>query len=662
MQNSQPASSAEPVFREALHHHQNGRLTEAEGLYRQVLVIDPQHADSLHLLGVLAGQKGALDTAIDFISQAIAIRGDVPFFHNNIANVLRDQGKYEKALEYYERALVLKPDYAEALNNMGVALQATGRQEQAAAAFEDAIRLKPGFFQAHYNLGNIFNEQGLFHEALESYYRAIGLKPDYTDAFFNMGNLFKRRGMPTEAMDAYEQVLALNPDYVEALNNKALILKDQGRLDQAMDCYKKVLALSPNRPEIYSNLLLTMVYAASATPEDIAETAFEFGRNIADPLLRARPFKNNRNPDRRLRIGYISPDFRDHAVNYFFGFIPKLHDRQNFEVFAYTCTIREDHVTDRLKQDFDHWRDIRMLSDDEAADMIERDGIDVLIDLAGHTANNRVLVLARKPAPVQMLWLGYPATTGMKAMDYRITDACIEPPGLTEHLNVESLWRLPHVFTCYQPHEKSPSVIDHPPFDDNGYITFGCFNNFAKVTDPVLEAWSRIMGQVPNSRLLLEIMGIDDAEFRAQTEQRFRRLGLPLDRIILEPRKKSNQFVLYNRIDIALDPFPCSGGTTSMDTLWMGVPFVTLAGRHYVSRMGVPPLVILGLEELVISTADEYVDRAVKLALDREHLRAIRHNLRGRMQAGPLMDQAAFTKDMEDAYRAVWRKWCSDPE
>ncbi len=662
MQSGQPVSSTEPAFREALQHHQGGRLVEAERLYQQVLSIDPRHPDSLHLLGVLAGQKGELDVAIDFITRAIDIRGDVPFFHNNIANVLRDQKKHEKALEHYERALDLKPDYADAFNNMGIALQATGRHDQAISAFERAIQLKPGFFQAYYNLGNILGERGLFDEALESYYRAIDLKSDYVDAFYNVGNLFKKRGRFAEALESYERVLTLKADYIEALNNKALILKDQGRLDQAMDCYKKVLALSPDRPEIYSNLLLTMVYAASATPEDIAETAFEFGRNVADPLLRTRPFSNDRNPDRKLRIGYISPDFRDHAVNYFFGFIPKLHDRQNFEVFAYTCTIKEDHVTERLKHDFDHWRDIRTLGDDEAADMIEQDQIDVLIDLAGHTANNRVLALARKPAPVQMLWLGYPATTGMKSMDYRITDACIEPPGLTEHLNVENLWRLPHVFTCYQPHEKSPAVIDHPPFDDNGYITFGCFNNFAKVTDPVLEAWSRIMGQVPQSRLLLEITGIDDAEFRAETEQRFIRLGLPLDRIILELRKKSNQFVLYNRIDIALDPFPCSGGTTSMDTLWMGVPFITLAGKHYVSRMGVPPLVILGMEELVTSTTDEYVERAVRLALDKDHLRAMRHNLRGKMQASPLMDQAAFTKDMEDAYRAVWRKWCSDPE
>ncbi|MGH6742302.1 MAG: hypothetical protein ACREDY_25290, partial [Bradyrhizobium sp.] len=375
--------------------------------------------------------------------------------------------------------------------------------------------------------------------------------------------------------------------------------------------------------------------------------------------LRTRPFVRDAAPERRLRIGYVSPDFREHAVNYFFEPLLRLHDRSRFEVFGYYNALYEDGVTKRLRQSFDHWRNITSLSDDKAADMIEADKIDILIDLAGHTGYNRLLTFARKPAPVQVTWLGYPATTGVKAIDYRISDPYTEPPGMTEHLNVETLWRLPEFFCCYQADAKNPAVIDHPPSGDNGYITFGCFNNFAKVTDPVLAAWARIMERVPDSRLLLEIVGLEAQQFRAAVEERLQRLGLPLERVILEARRKSNQFVLYNKIDIALDPFPCVGGTTSMDTVWMGVPFVTLAGRHFLSRVGVTVLSNAGMPELITNTVDDYVDLAVRLATDRDWLRRLRHNMRDRVVNSPLMNQEVFARAMEDAYRGMWCKWCA---
>jgi predicted O-linked N-acetylglucosamine transferase (SPINDLY family) len=320
--------------------------------------------------------------------------------------------------------------------------------------------------------------------------------------------------------------------------------------------------------------------------------------------------------------------------------------------------LRGDEVTERLKQEFDHWRDIRHMNDDAAADLIEVDGIDILVDLAGHTGGNRLLVFARKPAPVQVTWLGHPATTGMNAIDYRITDTYAEPPGMTEHLNVETLWRLPGQFCCYQAHKNSPAVIDHPPCDDNGYVTFGCFNNFAKVTDPVLQTWARILHRVNDARLLLEITGIDNPTFLKETNQRLIKIGLPLDRVTLELRRKANQFVLYNRIDIALDPFPCSGGTTSMDTLWMGVPFVTLAGEHFVSRMGVSVLTNAGLPELVAEDTDRYVDIAVRLAQDRLLLRETRQGLREKTANSPVMDAAGFARNMESAYMGMWHIWC----
>jgi predicted O-linked N-acetylglucosamine transferase (SPINDLY family) len=247
----------------------------------------------------------------------------------------------------------------------------------------------------------------------------------------------------------------------------------------------------------------------------------------------------------------------------------------------------------------------------------------------------------------------------MTAMDYRLTDIHAEPPGMTEQFNVEQLWRLPEMFCCYRPNDNSPDVIGHPPAEDNGYVTFGCFNNFSKVTDQVIALWAKVLDKVTASRLMLEINGIDNPVFRSETESRFAKLGIPVERLILIPRKKGNQYVLYNRIDVALDPFPCNGGTTSLDTVWMGVPFITLAGRHFSSRLGVTVLTNAGLSELIAQTEADYVNLAVDLALDPARLKNMRDGLRERVRLSPLMDAQRITTHMEQAYRGMWQRWCA---
>ena len=348
---------------------------------------------------------------------------------------------------------------------------------------------------------------------------------------------------------------------------------------RASNTYKKALRLDPTFLPAHTNLIFTLVYADGFSATELVDRARDFDARFAAPLLRKRKFSNVADPDRRLRVGFVSADFRKHAVSYFCEPLFAHLDRHQFEIFAYSNLHIEDAVTVRLQQSVDHWRNIVPLDDDAAADLIELDGIDILIDLSSHTRGNRLLVFARKPAPIQVTWLGFSATTGMRAMDYRITDVYAEPPGMTEHLNVETLWRLPRIFCCYQGSDHGPAVIDHPPKHDNGYVTFGCFNTYTKLTDPVLALWARIMARLPDARLMLEIFGLESEKFRAEVEARLTGFGLPLDRLILVPRSAANQFVLYNKVDIALDPFPSNGGTTSLDTLWMGVPFVTLAGR-----------------------------------------------------------------------------------
>ena len=317
----------------------------------------------------------------------------------------------------------------------------------------------------------------------------------------------------------------------------------------------------------------------------------------------------------------------------------------------------EDDVTERLKTLFCGWHIVCGLDDDAAADLIEAQAIDILIDLSGHTARNRLLVFARKPAPIQVGWIGYPGTTGMAAMDYRFTDIHIEPVGLGDDLSVETLWRLPRVVACYQAPAADLPLSDGPPSVHTGYVTFGCLNRYTKVSDPALMTWGRILARVPRSKLLLEIANVDDPNIRQQVEIRLQQAGLPLDRVILEARSPQNRYVLYNRIDIALDPFPYNGGTTSFDALWMGVPFVALEGGYVVSRMGSSALEILGLPELSGRTADQYVDIAVTLALDPGRLREIRRDLRGRMARSPHMNHALLASDVGDAFRAMWRRW-----
>jgi predicted O-linked N-acetylglucosamine transferase (SPINDLY family) len=620
---TQPRPQIDPLYVLAVQQFDSGRLSEAERMFRDILARNPEHAGCHYRIGRIQQAAGKLDEAKKSYGRAMQCNDKYPEGYFGLGSVLSELRQYDEALEAFGRSAALSPNA-----------------------------------EVHCQIGSIFFTQGKFDDAYKHFKTAIAYNPNHVVTLNNFGLFYTHVGMYEEAMESFDRALALVPGYAPAINNRAVLYKTAGQVEKAIAFYKEGLKAYPGNILMHSNLMFAMVYAAHVAPEELTAAARTFGQTVADPLRRQRPFLNGREPERRLRIGYVSPDFRRHAVNYFFEPLLKHHDRRKFEIFGYSNTQPEDAVTERLKKEFDHWRDIRAKSDDQAADVIEADKIDILIDLTGHTDKNRLLVFARKPAPVQVTWLGFPATTGMRAMDYRLSDSYAEPPGLTEHLNVETLWRLPRIFCCYAGHESNPAVAGHPPFEDNGYITFGCFNNFTKVTDDVLRSWGKIIGQVKDSRLLLEIGGLKSDKYRAQVEERLRAAGIPLERVTLEPRRPENQFVLYNKIDIALDPFPCVGGTTSMDSLWMGVPFVTLAGKHFASRMGVSILTNAGLPELIAEDVGAYVAKITALANDRDRLRALRHGLREKVAAGPLMDQAAFAKDMEDAYRGMWRKWC----
>ena len=688
---AQDPHHAESLFMVGIISFNLQRFDIAENFLKSAAEIkSPLAAMSLKALGDVQRSIGKMGEAIDSYNKALALKPDFTEVLANLSSIYLNQNNLDECLRFSKKALALKPDYHIALYNVGTVHELRGRFAEAEAAYRSTITAKPDLALAHAGLGRMLKKAGLQAEAIESlkesialrptaeayahigealqdadnnpealeyYKKALQLSPENTEYLNNIGGLYSRMQQYREASNYYRRVLDKEPDNPATLNNMASSLKAFSQMDGAIAYYRKSLQARPGHAKTYTNLLLSMVYSSSVSAEELSATAMEFGRVIADPLRKDYVFNNDKNPQKRLKIGYVSPDFKSHSVNFFFEPLLNAHNRNDFEVYGYASVESKDYVTARLEKSFDHWRDIFPMDDDAVADLIHRDGIDILIDLAGHTGSNRLLVFARKPAPVQVTWLGYPGTTGVKAIDYRIVDPYTAPPGVGEDLSAEKLWRMPDIFCCYAPGDRIVDVIDHPPFEDNGHITFGCFNNFSKVTDPVLAVWAQILNRVPGSKLLLEIASLE--QFRTELEGRLRAIGFDLERVILEPRLPNTQFVMYNRIDIALDPFPCNGGTTSMDCLWMGVPMVSLAGDSFVSRMGVCFLTNAGLSQLVADTTDEYIEKAVALATDSDGLRMMRHNLRGRVQASPLMDQKLFVQNMEAAYRKMWEIWCA---
>jgi predicted O-linked N-acetylglucosamine transferase (SPINDLY family) len=567
-------------------------------------------------------------------------------------------GRLAEAEQIYRRILAQQPDHIAAQYNLGTVLQNMGQLDQAIAAYEQAIRLKPDLAEAHNNLANALRDQGRLDEASTAYRYAIELNPNYAEAHNNLGNVLLEQKRFDEAITAFRHALSLKPDLADAHYNLANALKDLGQLDEAIASYRQAIYLRPDFVLAHSNLVFTLQFHPGLDAEQIYREHRLWGQRHADPLRKfSLPHANIRDPDRPLRIGYVSADFWRHAASHFFRSILEHHDRTIFEVFCYANIARSDEITERMKGFCDGWRNIAGVADQAVADLIRSDQIDILVDLSGHTAGNRLRVFARKPAPIQVTYLGYPNTTGMTAIDYRFTDALADPPGMTDQLNAEKLWRLPRCAWCFHAAEDSPDIRPR----EDGPITFGCFNAFAKINPPLLRIWAHILNRVPDSRLLLKSAGAGEASSRGQLTAEFARHGVAADRIemlgkIADPRR---HLELYHRVDIGLDTFPYHGTTTTCEAFWMGIPVVSLAGQTHLSRVGISLLTNLGLPELLAQSAEEYVSIAADLAANPSRLRNLRANLRTLMKSSPLGDEPRFAKDVETAYRQMWRTWCA---
>ncbi len=651
------------LLNEAVAHHRSGRLAEADALYRRILLADPDQSDALHLLGLIAHQSGESAGAVELIERAVAARPDFAEAHSDLGNALAGLSRLTAAEAAYARAIELKPDFAEAHVNLADLLRRLGRLAEAEAASGTAVALRPDMVEARMNLGVVLKLQSRLAEAEAAFREAVRLAPDFAATHSNLGNALQGQGRLGEAEEAYRRALELKPGFATAHNNLANALKEQGRLGEADAAYRRALELDPGSAEAHGNLLLCMHCDPRFSAADIFAESRRWETAHAAPLAAAgRPHLNAREPERRLRVGYLSTDFREHSVGFFIEPLLAAHDRGEIEAVCYADVAAPDEMTARFEALADQWRWITGEAAESVAERVRADGIDILVDLGGHTANNRLLVFAARPAPVQASWLGYPGTTGMAAMDYRLVDAVTEPAGEAERASAERLLRLPNGFHCYAPPADAPAVSALPAAR-TGHVTFGSFNNLAKVTPEVVAAWARILDRVAGSRMVIKSKALSDAGTRARYAGLFAGRGIDPARIELVSwiPSKSGHLGAYEAVDIGLDPFPYNGTTTTCEALWMGVPVVTLVGDRHAGRVGASLLSRVDLGDLAAAGEDAYVETAVGLAEDRERLAALRAGLRPRMAASPLRDAAAFAREVEAAYREMWRRWCEIP-
>ncbi len=645
--------SAEEWVRQARVFQAEGRHDQADAAARRALAANPVDAQALQLLCQIAFDSGSPGAALEPLLRALEADAGIAVLHYLLGCVLQEQDRLADAEAALRRALALDPGLAKARNNLGCLLEASGRLEEAIGCFEQAARLDPSLAQAHYNLANAHKRRGDAAQALAGLARAIALEPSHPDWLCNLANLQYDRLDLDEAESNLRRAIAADPGYAPAQVSLAVVLLGTGRVEEALAAYDAALALGRD-PATESSKLLALHYRDGERGSALAQAHAAWYERHAAGEARMTQHTRRTRPGRRLNIGYVSPDFRRHPVAHFIEPVLAAHDRSAFRVFCYSSGDLPDAVTDRLRGKSDFWRDIGPLPDPIVADRVRADGIDILVDLAGHTAGGRLLLFARKPAPVQVSWLGYPGTTGLRTMDYRITDAVADPPDMDASGYAEQLVRLPNGFLCYAPPADAPDVGPLPALR-SGRVTFGCFNNLPKVTPDMVALWSELLRALPGARLLLKSWGLAAASARRRLRGLFAMHGIAAERLELlaAEANPAAHLARYAEVDVALDVFPYNGVTTSCEALWMGVPVVTLAGTTHVARAGASLLQAAGLPMLIARSPSEYVAKACALVGDTRELGALRAGMRARLRDSALLDAPGFTRALEDAYRRM---------
>ena len=686
-----PIKQASPAdgntLQEAIRLHHEGRLDEAELLYHKSLTAQPKQADTLTLLATLCQQKGNFRQAATLLQKAIGLQGGRADYYSNLGSAQRSLGDTDKAIASFRKALSLQPSHLESQFNLALTQLERGDLTAAAAGFQKILQTKPAFIPAHEMLARCLMEQGLLTEARSCFQEIVRLDPQHSVAFCEIGNILQAQDKSAEAISAYEQALAITPDYAVAHNNLGNTLVKQGELHAAMARYQDAIRYNPDLGEAHVNLswtykehgmiaadvaclqrflerhpeecrahsdmLFSMNYDPAYSPGQLYTAAQAWWQRHA-PGARSSFTRPIRLAGQKLRIGFLSPDFREHPVGTFLLPLFKAIGAQEASLHCYAEMHDQqmDAVSNSLHSLATSWQSTVGLSALEAARRIQHDQIDILIDLAGHSANNRLDIMALQPAPRQVSWLGYVNTTGLPVIDYRLTDAVADPPG-TEAYYSETLLRLPDAFFCYEPPGQVPEVGPLPALV-NGRITFGSLNNPAKITEEVISLWAQVILQTPDSRLIMVGSPFADEFIKDRYLGQFSACGVSPERIELLPTLPMQDYLqLYNRIDIALDPFPHNGHTITCHTLWMGVPVITLAGNRYAARMGASVLTASGIPELIAHTSDQYLQIAADLSNNIDYLSTLRHTMRKRLLQSTMCDTSRFAKNFLQAMHTI---------
>ena len=605
-------------------------------------------------VGNVLSRLGCHADALEPMQKAVALSPGDAEAHSNLGATFKALGHLQEAQASYQRALQIKPDYVQAHYNLGNTLQALGQLEQAEMSYRNALQLAQDFAPANFNLGNALKTQGRLDDAERSYLNAVRIKPDHAQAWCNLGATLQALGRLHDAEASYRRALHVQPDYADAYSNLGNTLGDLGKMDAAQASYQRALRIKPDHTEAFSNLLFALNYHPDKCAQEIFAAYNGFEQRFGQPHRGAWPAHSNpRAPYRRLKVGYVSPALRQHSSRHFLEPLLAQHDHSVVEVYAYAELAREDAVTARYKGYVDHWVPTRGMSDDALAQRIRDDGIDILVDVAGHTAGNRLQVFARKPAPVSLHWLDFGYTTGLSAIDYYLTDWPTVPAG-SEALFSETPWRLDGPGLVYRPAE-SMGKAGPLPAAGQGFVTFGSLTRAVRINHHTVRIWAELLKRVPKARLVINSGDYRTAAMQDELANRFAAHGITRER--LDIGHHSPPWDVLRQIDIGLDCFPHNSGTTLFESLYLGVPFVTLAGRPSVGTLGSAILHGVGHPEWITNSEAQYVAIAVTLAADLPKLAATRAGLRAEMQASPLMDEAGFARRVEAAYRGMFKAW-----
>lgn len=625
----------------------------------QALLREAGHVGANLLFASIYAEAEDYKKAITVLEKALQANPDSIELILKLIETFFQHKQYDKALQWCHRGVELEPNNAELLNTFGVVSQANGQFDEALAHWQKAVQLKPDHAPAYCNIGMFYRLQKKPNEAVAALRHATQINPALVDAQIGLAYTLLDVGEISEALSIANQVVEKNPQIADGYMLQGYALTQQARIDEALNAFDKANELTPGNGQALSNQLFSSLYSDQLDATAIRQLHEKLTANIVNGVTPYTDWSNDRDLNKKLRVGYVSPDLSKHPVGYFMLPILANHDPEQVEITCYSLRAHDDDMSRQLRRHAQHWRDCYHWPDEKLAEQIRADEIDILVDLTGHTAANRIRLFAAKPAPVQVLYLGYPATTGLKQMDVILADAQLVPAGYEQYYT-EQVARLADSFLCYQPREDAPD-IEVAPVETNGFITFGSYNNTPKLSATTLQLWSEVLKAVPGSRFALKTLAMQDAGSRKYFINKFEALGIDPERIICLPPSKPEEFMAeYNKIDIALDTYPFNGGTTTCDALWMGVPVISMSGKRFVSRMGGSLLSVTGLSELTSETRAEFVGIATALANDRARLASLRQDMRQRMLDSPLCQARPFTQDMEKIYVNLWQRFITE--